>query len=163
VEFGSGRSTLWLSERVASLTSVEHNPQWYEKVKENLEKRRASNVTYLFRPRDSAEEEAEDSAYVRGIDKFPMESLDFALVDGIYRSDCAKKTLERIRPGGILIIDNIEPYLPSKSMAPSARSDAQGHASVKWMQFQQCVQNWRIIWTSNGVWDTSIWIKPPQA
>ena len=33
VEFGSGRSTHWFLSKIASLTSIETNQAWYEKVK----------------------------------------------------------------------------------------------------------------------------------
>lgn len=36
LEFGSGRSTIWFARRVGHLTSVEHHPGWYAKVKQNL-------------------------------------------------------------------------------------------------------------------------------
>jgi hypothetical protein len=32
-EYGSGNSTLWYAEKVNSVTSVEHNKIWYEKIK----------------------------------------------------------------------------------------------------------------------------------
>ena len=163
LEFGSGRSTLWFAERVASLTSVENNSQWYQRVKEQLEEKGASHVTYLYRPEDGGEEDPEKSEYVRVIDGFSEDSLDFVLVDGIFRSDCAQKVIECIRPGGILMLDNSECHVPSDSPAPSARSYTQGPASAKWAEFLQSVENWRIIWTSNGVWDTTIWIRPPHA
>ena len=37
LEFGSGRSTIWFARRIKYLTSVENNPGWYTKVKENLQ------------------------------------------------------------------------------------------------------------------------------
>ena len=37
IEFGSGRSTRWFSTLVGHLTSVEHNPEWYEQVKQQLD------------------------------------------------------------------------------------------------------------------------------
>lgn len=33
LEFGSGRSTFWLAERVAKVTTIEHNVRWLERVK----------------------------------------------------------------------------------------------------------------------------------
>src|SRR5687767_10105169 len=41
LEFGSGRSTLWLGTRVGHLTSVEHDPEWYATISEKL---RSSDV-----------------------------------------------------------------------------------------------------------------------
>ena len=33
-------------------------------------------------------------------------------------------------------------------------------ATAGWAEFLDKVAAWRCIWTTNGVWDTVIWIKP---
>ena len=47
-EFGSGRSTVWFAERVATLTSVEHDERWYEAVSAKLKERRLANVDCIL-------------------------------------------------------------------------------------------------------------------
>ncbi|MEJ5203655.1 MAG: hypothetical protein WHV66_15645 [Anaerolineales bacterium] len=160
-EFGSGRSTIWLSKHVASLVSIEHNPLWYEKVRQELEILGKSNVTYLFRPQKIGENPVQ-SDYVSEAHKFADCSLDFALVDGIYRDACVCALLNKIVPGGVLIIDNINLYLPSASRCPnSIRPDAQP-ATPLWEQAYTALKQWRCIWTSNGISDTAIFFKPCQ-
>jgi hypothetical protein len=39
-EWGSGRSTVWLARRVRRLTSIEHDPTWFEKIRRRLEVQR---------------------------------------------------------------------------------------------------------------------------
>src|SRR5690606_17941073 len=43
-EWGSGRSTLWFSFRVQQLTTIEHNPDWYTRVSQELHSHSRSNV-----------------------------------------------------------------------------------------------------------------------
>ena len=160
LEFGSGRSTLWIARRVRRLTSVEHDPAWAEKVSGMLRTARLTNVEYLLREADCGDEGAAGSGYVRVLDRFGPESLDFVLVDGIYRAECALGATEGLRPGGLLIVDNINWYLPSMSHAPNSRCPAQGPANEKWGKFESRVAAWARDWTSSGVTDTVIFYKP---
>ncbi len=160
LEFGSGRSTLWLARRAHRLTSVEHDRNWHTQVSRQLAQQGISNVEYLFREQDAEEEAAQDSAYVRVARTIPEQSLDFVLVDGIYRVDCAHAVLDRLRPNGLLILDDAQRYVPSKSLSPGARQHGDGPASRKWSAFVDAVRGWRTVWTSSGVSDTAIWFKP---
>lgn len=78
----------------------------------------------------------------------------------MYRDACVNMVLEKIRPGGILVIDNIDRYLPCDSVSPLSRAKDAPLASEEWGRFHERVKDWRLIWTSNGVWDTAIWFKP---
>lgn len=164
LEFGSGRSTLYFSQIVSFLTSVEHDQHWYSKINEKLISRGVTNVDYRFCPSDTADVNSEDSEneYVQICHKFPQNSLDFVLVDGMYRSIVANLVIDKIRPGGLLIFDNANWYLPCNSVSPTSRTISQGPASSKWGIFLNNVQNWRCIWTSNGVCDTALYFKPCQ-
>jgi predicted O-methyltransferase YrrM len=160
LEFGSGRSTLWLARRACRLTSVEHDRSWHAAVSRQLADQHITNVEYLFREPDADEENAALSGYVRVADGLPEESIDFALVDGIYRVDCVNAVLARLVPGGLLVLDDAQRYVPSKSRSPGARRPHDGAASQKWATFLAAVGGWRTIWTSSGVSDTAIWFKP---
>jgi predicted O-methyltransferase YrrM len=163
LEFGSGRSTLWLARRALRLTSVEHDQTWHAAVSGQLATHNVSNVEYLFRAQNADEEHGDSSGYVRVVDALPRESLDFVLVDGIYRADCVNAVLGRLAPGGLLILDDAQRYLPSNSFSPQARRLQDGPASRKWATFLEAVRGWRTIWTSSGVSDTAIWFKPAGA
>lgn len=158
-EFGSGKSTIWFSKRVASLVSIEHNPFWYEKVRGELVKLGQSNVTYLLRPQKPGEDPIY-SDYAREAQRFADSSLDFALVDGIYRDACGWLLLDKIAPGGMLIIDNINLYLPSTSRCPYSIQPDGSPVTSLWARLQSALRPWRCIWTSNGVSDTAIFFKP---
>jgi len=163
LEFGSGRSTMWLARRALRLTSVEHDQTWHATVSRQLAGNGITNVEYLFRPRDADENHAELSGYVHVADALQVDSIDFVLVDGIYRSDCANAVIDRLAPGGLLILDDAQRYLPSNSVSPQARRHQDGPASDKWSVFLEAVHGWRTIWTSSGVSDTAIWFKPTRA
>jgi len=158
LEYGSGRSTIWFARRVAYLTSVEHNLFWFEKIKMNLEKNNQNNVNLIFNevPKNS---EYAKKRYVGIADNFPDRSLDFVLIDGLLRDECALKVLGKIKLGGILIIDNINWYLPSYSIAPNSKTIEDGPASKNWKLLAEFLKHWRCLWTSSGVTDTAIYLK----
>ena len=163
LEFGSGRSTLWLARRAHRLTSVEHDRSWHQAVTRQLAENGIANVEYLFREQDVEEAAGDRSGYVRVVDRFAEQSLDFVLVDGIYRLDCVRAVLGRLKPGGMLILDDAQRYLPSASVSPGARQERDGVASAEWSAILETVRDWRSIWTSSGVSDTAIWFKPAAA
>jgi hypothetical protein len=159
-EFGSGRSTIWFAERVAALTSVEHDEQWYETISAKLKDRGLANVEYILARPDQTVELGDQSTYARTALSFPDAGLDFALVDGHYRNYTAKFILPKIKSGGMLIIDNVNWYLPSESRAPSSRTRALGPDGKVWTEVAGELAQWRKIWTSSGVTDTAIFIRP---
>ncbi|MGH9928509.1 MAG: hypothetical protein ACREA9_04670, partial [Pyrinomonadaceae bacterium] len=113
IEWGSGRSTIWLAGRVKHLTSVEHDGSWYGKISSRLQQREISNVDYRLC--------ADEVDYVATSEGLLPESLDFCLVDGIARDQCAIAVIPKLKPGGILIIDNCNWYLPSESKSPNSQ------------------------------------------
>jgi SAM-dependent methyltransferase len=160
LEFGSGRSTLWFARRVRHLTSIEHDPVWFRKVSGMLAANRIANVSHLLREVDRSEQEAATTGYLRALDDFTAESLDFVLVDGVYRAACANGAIDKLRPGGMMILDNVNWYLPCESRAPNSRRLPDGPASPDWAQFEDRVSTWRRDWTTSGVTDTAIFYKP---
>jgi predicted O-methyltransferase YrrM len=168
LEFGSGRSTIWFAKRVSFLTSVEHDSCWYSRVHNWL--MGMNNIEYLLVEKDEDDDgnKGKNAAYVKVIDQFEDNSLDFVLVDGAYRGACAIGILQKIRPGGLLIIDNANWFLPCKSFSPNSRTYKQGAVSQTWKEFLNEVEGreernkWRKIWTSSGVTDTAFYFKPCQ-
>jgi predicted O-methyltransferase YrrM len=152
LEWGSGRSTVWFAERVKHLVSVEDNHEWYQRVKEKLDYLKLNNTKYLLA--------TDRESYIGAADQFQENSLDFVLVDGRdYRSTCAVKAVNKVRTGGIIVVDNANWFLPSSSHSPNSRTYEAGSASDEWQHFLEIVNGWRRIWTTNGVWDTALLIK----
>lgn len=160
LEFGSGRSTIWLAKRVKQLTSIEEDSLWFEHVQYAMQINNIRNVTLFLRPQDVDENDGFASQYVRIMDSFAENSFDFILIDGIYRDACACEAVNKIRSNGVLVIDDVQRYLPSDSRSPAARSRIQGAAGQTWTRFQNLVSEWRTIWTSSGVTDTAFFFKP---
>ncbi len=157
-EWGAGRSTLWIARRVQSISSVESDTKWFAKLRSIVEREGLRNVDLkFFSPGANLDE-------VRAYTSFIAElggPFDLIIVDGfLYRDHCALTAIEYLRPGGLLLIDNINWYLPSGSVSPASRRQEDGPASPLWKDFSDTVKTWRQIWTSNGVTDTAIWVKP---
>jgi predicted O-methyltransferase YrrM len=153
LEFGSGRSTIWLASRLNRLISIEDDPRWYQKVSRLIAKQNLTDkIDYRFR-------ESKDE-YVADASKIADESVDFCLVDGSHRDECAIRVVAKVKLGGLLVVDNINWYLPSDTISPTSRRPSDGCASAAWSDFAVAVRDWRRYWTSNGVTDTCIWFKP---
>lgn len=159
VEFGSGRSTLWLARRCAHLTSIEHDQVWHEKVSQVLIQQKITNVDYRCHPEDEGGKVGEVSDYAQVARLLRDQSMDFALVDGVYRDHVALFVLPKIRLGGMLVIDNVNWFLPSLTRSPNSRQPSQEPATAAWKQVAAELADWRRIWTSSGVWDTAIFVK----
>lgn len=130
LEWGAGGSTAALLREfpfIRRYVSVEHNQQWYEKVRAGICDDR---LTLLFRPpsvpeptikpRDRASRKAHAS-WSRRCEHEPdllrdyisdgadaLESYDFVLVDGRARSFCIRAGWEKLRPGGVLVVHDAQ-------------------------------------------------------
>lgn len=154
LEFGSGKSTAWFARRLSDLTSVEHSPEWYSRVKQQLDREEFNHVRYILA------DPARQGDYESAADNFPNNSLDFILIDGINRGKCTLAAIDKLKPGGIMVIDDVHRYLPGRSQAPLARTIKDGPVDQDWQDFLDLTIDWEYIWTSNGVKDTVIYYKP---
>ena len=127
-EWGSGRSTRWLAQRVAHVSSVEENEAWLNRVRNWLKADGNMEKVTLFH-RETVEKVRQ--AYVMAIHEVPETAFDCILVDGDHRDHCAIEAVNRVAPGGALVIDNVERYIPraQPSPAPNARHLGDGYAS----------------------------------
>ena len=160
LEWGSGRSTVWFSRYAARVVSVEHDSTWFARVASQLELDGRPVVEQILAADSPAREHYDDSAYVSAGDRLADRSVDIALVDGIFRDTCALAAAGKVRPGGLLIVDNANWYLPTVSRSPASRSLATGAGSAGWVEFLQVVESWRCYWTSSGVTDTAVYFAP---
>lgn len=123
IEFGSGRSTLWFSTQVGRLLSVEHNPEWFQAVRKKLADASVRNVDYRLVPLNHPESAAERPEYspvpdyVAVADSLVDGSIDFAVVDGHYRTNCVSHLIPKIAPRGFLLVDDINLW-PTKEALP---------------------------------------------
>lgn len=164
LEWGSGRSTVWLAMRVARLTTIEHDPDWHDRVQRWLEARGLSaKVDYrlIAAPADQLDE-PRDHPYATVADQVADGSLDFALIDGQMRLRCAARILSKLKPGGLMILDGANRYLPNRfeGKHTTIRHTRDQPLSDDWRALLERLEGWRAMNTSDGLWDTRFWIKP---
>jgi predicted O-methyltransferase YrrM len=164
LEWGSGRSTIWLATRVAHVLSVEHNSVWYTRVKDALAERGlAEKVAYrlIDAPADQMAEPLEHP-YAGVADEVADESLDFVLVDGQMRLRCAEKAVAKLKPGGLLALDGANRYLPNafEGGFTTIQHTRTEPLNEDWQRLHDRLATWRRLSTSDGLWDTRFWIRP---
>lgn len=110
-EWGSGRSTLWFARRVRHITSVEGRRGWFDEVTRWLAKNDLAERVTLHLAEVTSEHNfspVEIERYAGAIDSVDDGSLDFIVVDGHFREACLRRVANKLRPGGLLIIDNTD-------------------------------------------------------
>jgi hypothetical protein len=164
LEWGSGRSTTWLASRVGHLVTVEHDPGWHARVARDLQSRGlATKVDYRLveAPYDQLAEPA-DHPYAAIAEEIEDGTLDFAVVDGQMRLRCVEKAPTKLKSGGLLVLDGANRYLPNRfeggfTTIQLARSEP---LNQDWRRVLEQLSDWRAMNTSDGLWDTRLWIKP---
>ncbi len=153
-EWGAGRSTIWIARRLARLVSIEHSPEWHARVARMLERSGATNVALRLTLPDP-------DAYVAPITETPDATLDIVLVDGIsvLRDRCVLAAIPKLKPGGMLVLDDAQRYLPRSSRSPEAIGPNAEPPTLHWASVAAALNAWPLIWTSDGVKDTAIWTK----
>ena len=125
-EYGSGGSTLFWASRVKKVVSVEHDKEWYEILKGQLDAGQSARIEYLLiepqsdpgfgkkrfqNPDDyvSSDEHYKGMSferYVKAIDSYPDNHFDVIIVDGRARPSCIKHALPKLKRNGWLVVDN---------------------------------------------------------
>jgi hypothetical protein len=164
-EWGSGRSTLWFAQRVGRLISVEASGEWHSKVKQWLGATKLqAEVDYRHIACEFAETaEPASHPYANAINELPDQSLDFALVDGHIRLTCMRAVLPKLKPGGLLILDNANRYVPNPTWTGhfmTVHEPRREPKSAGWAAVLNELKQWRSLPTTDGIWDTRFWIKP---
>jgi hypothetical protein len=138
-EYGSGGSTLfWLRKGAARVMSVEHDRGWFEAMQKRVAgkpvdlclaeaeldgtaagAKRADPGAYTSA--DPSFQRHRFTSYVRQIDAFPDETFDVVLIDGRARPSCVVHSAPKVKPGGLLILDNADRDYYLLESAPSLR------------------------------------------
>ena len=93
-EYGSGNSTIFWSKQAKKVISIENNPGWYEIISPKV----AENVSLKLVD--------DKSSYIKEIENY--DGFDVVVIDGSYRYECAQKAVNRLKPGGIILLDNAD-------------------------------------------------------
>ncbi len=160
IEFGSGRSTRWLAIRSARVLSVEHDEEWYRRIKLALEADDIHNVDYRFVGAGSVDE---SRLYTAPLGEVAPGTVDVVIVDGLHRAACANAAIDLLRPGGSLVVDDAQRYLPSHSRSPGAIPYDSAPSDPAWAAFRYSTRTWEARWVLSGVSDTAFFRKPQSA
>jgi len=147
LEFGSGGSTRWWTQRGCTVVAVEHDPVWHAQF---IATEAAAGLDIRLRPAGSVPTDAGAGAVVRawaaglasaqaqapgpaeGLDELVAyaaegllcgaESFDVVVVDGTARNLCARVALACVKPGGLVVFDNAErpQYAPGHALLGEA-------------------------------------------
>ena len=92
-EFGTGHSTIYWSRCAMEVVGVESDPEWAARI----EGRVGANTRLLV-----------ESDKIRYAKRLMEEGGDFdvIVIDGIKRFQCVDPAITRLRPGGVIILDN---------------------------------------------------------
>lgn len=158
-EYGSGRSSIFIAQKIKHLISVEHNESWYFQIKRTLNELNLNNVDYHFIPRkeeskssevysfytdynltkDSFEVMTSYHDYFSFIKKFPNDHFDFIMIDGRARIECALNAIPKLKKDGMFVLDN---------------SDRERYKPIF-----KVLETWPKVTTTTGLFDTTIWFK----
>lgn len=94
-EYGCGNSTLWWASKVKEVISVEHENDWYQKIATI----KPENVTLYMVDLEYG------GTYSKKISEF-KNRFDIVVIDGRDRVNCAKNSLQALKPDGVIIWDN---------------------------------------------------------
>ena len=161
LEFGAGGSTIWFARHCAFVRSVDGFAHWHDPLAARIRDLGIENVALKLASAEELgyESAAHQDAYVNAFPELEPASQDWVLVDGEYRDRTAIRGIDLLKPGGVLIVDNANFALP---LPPHSRTKwrVTKAASPIWEEVGDRLRGWRSIWTTNGVWDTAMWIKP---
>lgn len=129
-EYGTGGSTLFFLDREALVFSVEHDEDWLSSVSDAVMASTRSAWTPQLRAAEPPHMQRTGSyfgsppcdyhtsdvrwadhsfrAYTETICDFPDAHFDIVLVDGRARVSCFLCALPKVKPGGHIIVDNLE-------------------------------------------------------
>lgn len=127
-EYGSGGSTIFWAKHCKMVVSVEHDLDWYQKMKNEISRLDLANIEYVlaqaapgdlpgimdignpdaYASSDPQFHKKNFESYAKTIDKYPDQSFDIIIVDGRARPSCIKHALPKLRSNGFLIVDNSE-------------------------------------------------------
>ncbi len=147
LEWGAGTSSKWLLERVGFLFSIEHDSKWGPLTKEYVEQfpeLLSKWSLQVIPPTREGDKKFVGKGRSRFFEKYSQaknvpDNINFILVDGRARNACLRTAVKKlIKKNGVLVLDNSDRKRYDHSIVPS---------------------NWKKTITSNGVWETTVWVS----
>ncbi|TDG37213.1 FkbM family methyltransferase [Pedobacter changchengzhani] len=106
-EYGSGSSTLFYADKVATVTSVEHDETWLNKIK-NTSPANAEMIYCIL---------ATDGEYAKKATLL-NKKFEVIIVDGRDRVNCCKYSINALTENGVIVLDDSErlAYEPARKL-----------------------------------------------
>jgi hypothetical protein len=162
-EFGSGGSSLFFLQYAGEVISAEHDEKWFDLVKNSIEQKKIKGWhgnllkpelvpdSLPFKPDPGNPGHYASSAndftgysfkkYASLIDQFPDDYFDVVLVDGRSRPSCLLHSINKVKKGGLLVLDNAErPYYLANNILSMDKFDlvlSSNGALICYEQFTQ--------------------------
>jgi len=159
LEYGSGFSTVFYAQLVKQMEVIEHHKGWYEKIKNTLHEKQVEQIVnyHLIEPNEDTIKEIPQFLnqpncpenfswrkryyqYFEHVKTYPDDYFDFIIVDGRARVECSFNAISKLKKGGLFILDNSE--------------------RLRYQPVFNRLKNWEMVNTSNGLTDTTLWLKP---
>jgi Methyltransferase domain len=123
-EWGSGGSTVWFARHGQSVTAVESEPGWAARVRKGgtgavvryIPGRDEGRMRSELQLRDHGEHFFDD--YVDAVNDYPDGCFDVVVVDGLCRKECARLAAVKVKPGGIVVVDDTNWDFLSECLKP---------------------------------------------
>lgn len=96
-EFGSGNSTLYYAKHVGEVVSVEHNIEWFNRIKDQV----PGNVSINYK------KFTENGEYCR-ISAILKQTFHIIIIDGPDRNNCIINSTKNLTDDGVIILDDSE-------------------------------------------------------
>jgi hypothetical protein len=163
-EYGGGGSTLFFLDHAQEVVTVEHDGVWFSDLVKIIGNTANWKGTFIEpeatdqqgNPAVVADYASDDAdfkkhvfkKYATAIDSYKDHYFDIVLVDGRARTSCIAHALKKIKPGGLLIVDNAERlyYFTENQTAIDN-------------QFTLILNNWGAVPFSFSFSKTAIWQK----
>jgi predicted O-methyltransferase YrrM len=102
LELGAGRSTVWFARRAGRVISFEDNEWWVEETRRRLRELGLENVELR---------QLSVEGFAAEVETLPDEALDGDVMDfleapTVTRIDVLKPAMEKVKPGGLLLLDD---------------------------------------------------------
>jgi predicted O-methyltransferase YrrM len=119
-EFGGGVSTLWYAKRARRVVTVEDDPNWYETINRRLSAEDVKNCQLSLCPIA----DFPDFLARMADPEFDMIVVDNHGGDGITRLDCLRAAKDKVRAGGLLVLDDSDwaPHRQAHELVPDWRA-----------------------------------------
>lgn len=141
LEWGAGRSTLWLARLGLSVVSIEARADWVEEAQERVALAGLAGLV-RFVPVAAVRGTSLAGAVAAAADNFAPHSFDLVLVDGPFKAACLRAACAALKPRGHLVLDDSHAADVAALAGPLAP--------------------WRVAAFDNGIWQTAVFQAPER-